>query len=405
MDRRLSLRPALRNAVATSGGVLVETGLRIVYLIFIARYVSLADYGLWAYGAASYGLALGMIVLGFDFLISRRIGGGEQNVDGFLAATLSVRLVMLAIATLGFVALAFLVEPAGPARWVILALIPAMVGRGVGLWVLNCFVAFEKAHEYLPVTLMLRAGEAALGIAILLFGGGITEVILNHVAFRIVEGVAGYLLVRRKLTPIQPRWNDQVRGVLRESAPLGANGLLVQWLMLSPLVLLRLSGQDLATLGVLGLSLNLTLILITVANGFLAALVPSLSREGGGAAYANIVALSALLMSFILAAIAWAIASDVAALVVGEAFRRSGELMTPLAIVAGLAVAAAGFLQSLTIKGRVGYAMIANGGGAVSLTVLMSPMTDWWGVSGGVGALAISFAIRFCLAFGLSLRG
>ena len=65
------LRSILRNGSFLMGVTLGETVLRACYVVVIAHFISAAEYGLWAYGGASYGLLMGLVIFGFDFLIAR----------------------------------------------------------------------------------------------------------------------------------------------------------------------------------------------------------------------------------------------------------------------------------------------------------------------------------------------
>ena len=73
------IRSILRNGGFLMGVTLGETALRAIYVVVLAHFITATAYGLWAYGGAAYGLAMGLALLGFDFLIASRIGADRAG--------------------------------------------------------------------------------------------------------------------------------------------------------------------------------------------------------------------------------------------------------------------------------------------------------------------------------------
>jgi O-antigen/teichoic acid export membrane protein len=404
------LRSILRNGSFQMGITLTESLLRAVYLVAIAHFISAADYGLWAYGGASYGLLMGLVILGFDFLIPSRIGADKSGAASFIGMTLALRLALLALAAGALATYAFTLEPPGPARIILLALIPALMGRGMALWARICFLAYERLGFYLPVTVILRSLEVGLGVLWLVNGGGLMNIVVLLSVVGVIEGLAGVVMVRWLLTEYRFGFSlGEARAFLRKGAVLGLGGALGIWLIMGPLVLLRHATADLALIGQVGLALNVMMILVASAQSFMGAALPVLSRslvrgDPRLASYGRLTALASLGAAIPAGIIGIVLGPPAAVFAFGPDFATAGALLGPCLLVGGIIVAPTGYAQILAAKGRRWPGVWASGIGSVILVLAMAPLVQAWGGYGAVAAIALAWTMRAVIVSGVAWR-
>ena len=404
------LRSILRNGSFLMGVTLGESVLRAVYVVALAHFISAAEYGLWAYGGASYGLMMGLVIFGFDFLIASRIGADRSGDASFIGMTLALRLTLLALAAGGLAVYAFAVEPPGPARTILLALIPALLGRGMAVWARICFLAYERLGSYLLVSITLRALEVGIGVFWLLNGGGLMNVVYLHSFMGVVEGLAGIAMARWLLTEFGFAFSlGAARAFLRKGAVLALGGALAIWLTMGPLVLLRHASADLALIGQVGLALNVMVILVASAQGFMGAAVPVLSRslvrgDPRLAYYGRLTVLVSLGAAALAGAIGMVLGPPAAIFAFGPDFATAGALLGPCLFVGGIILAPTGYAQMLVAKERRWPMVWASGIGSVVLVLAIAPLVQAWGGHGAVTAIALAWATRAAVVIGAGLR-
>ena len=394
------LRSILRNGSFLMGVTLAESLLRGVYLVAIAHFISAADYGLWAYGGASYGLLMGLVIFGFDFLIPSKIGADRSGDASFIGMTLALRLTLLALAAGGLAIYAFAVEPPGPARTILLALIPALVGRGMALWARICFLAYERLGSYLLVSVTLRALEVGLGVLWLLNGGRLMNVVFLHASVGVLEGLAGIMMARWLLTKYSFGFSlGKALAFLRRGAVLGLGGALGIWLIMGPLVLLRHAAADLALIGQVGLALNVMMILVASAQSFMGAAVPVLSRslvrgDPRLAYYGRLTVLVSMGAAVLAGVIGMVLGPPAAVFAFGPDFATAGALLGPCLFVGGIILAPTGHAQMLVARERRWPDVWASATGSVVLVLTMAPLVQAWGGLGAVAAIAFAWTVR-----------
>ncbi len=394
------IQSIIRNGAFLMGSNWVETGLRALYLVAITRYLGAELYGIWAYGAAAYGLAIGLIGFGFDTLLPIRLGASKRDAAGFAGVTLTLRLGLLALAGAGLAAYAFLGEPAGTTRLILFALIPALFGRGLSMWVKVLFLGYEQVGTYVKMAATLRLAEVVCGVALLVSGGGLLGIVIVHSLAWVTEAAIGMRLVRSRLMPCRPRFDlHQAAELLRHGAVLGLATALTTWLIAGPLLLLRHVDGDLAKVGQLGLSLQITMILVASVQPFLAAALPVLSRSAARGdprvgSFGKVTALMALLASGVAAGLGFTLGPPLMTWAFGPEFALSGKLLGPCLLIGGLIVAPSGYMQVLVLRGRRWPGAIASGSGGLVLLVALPPAVAYWGVNGAVFATGMAWLAR-----------
>ncbi len=404
------VRSILRNGSFQMGITVTESLLRAVYLVAIAHFIGAADYGLWAYGGASYGLLMGLVIVGFDFLIPLRIGAERSGDASFIGMTLALRLALLALAAGALAIYAFTMEPPGPARVILLVLIPALMGRGMAVWARICFLAYERLGSYLPVTVVLRALEVGLGVLWLLNGGGLMNIVFLLALIGVIEGLAGILMVRWLLTEYRFGFSlGEARAFLRKGAVLGLAGALATWLIMGPLVLLRHTTPDLALIGQVGLAMNVMMILVASAESFMGAAVPVLSRslvrgDPRLVSYCRLTSLSSLGIAIPERYIGMVLGPPAAVFAFGPDFATAGALLGPCLLVGGIILAPTGYAQMLAARERRWPGVWASGIGSVILVLAIVPLVQAWGGYGAVAAIALAWTARGVVLMGAVLR-
>lgn len=396
----IGIRSIIRNGAFFAGSNWIEIGLRAVYVVAITRYLGAELYGVWAYAAAAYGLAIGLVGFGFDALLSIRLATEKRDAAHFAGVMLALRLGLLGLAGLGVAVYALAAEPAGTVRVILLLMIPALLGRGLAYWARALFVAYERVGDYVRMAAILRLAEVASGIALLAAGGGIIAIVLVHAATWIAEGMIGLRMAHRRLTPCRPRLEFHMSSeLLRHGAVLGLAASFVTWLTSGPLVLLRHADGDLATLGQLALALQLTMIGVATVQPFLMAALPVLSRSVARddprvASYGAWAALISLLVFGGAAGIGILSGPPLVVWVFGPDFSLAGELVGPCMLIGGLIIAPIGYGQVLVVKGRRWPGAVAGGIGGVVLLITLPPAAASWGVYGAVMATIAAWLMR-----------
>jgi O-antigen/teichoic acid export membrane protein len=394
------IQSIIRNGAYLMAVGWVETGLRLLYMVVVARYLGPSLYGYWAYGAAVYGLALGLSGFGFDTLMVIRLGGDKRGAADFIGLTLTLRLGLLALAGAGLAAFALAGDPDETSRLVLLGLIPALIGRGMAVWARVCFLGYERMGAYLKIVTAVRSAEVICGLLLLFSGGGLLGIVFLHSLSWLIEGALGVWRVYSRLSPFAPRFNRiEAAEFLRQGAVLGLAAGLFTWLVAGPLILFRHFGGDMAQFGQFAIALNVTMILVTSMHAYLAAALPVLTRSAERqdprvAHYGKITVLTAAGLTSVVAGIAWLLGPPVAEWVLGPDFALAGKLVGPCLVIGGLIVAPTGYAQVLLLKGRRWPGVIANSCGGLALVAGLPPAISIWGVEGAVLATGAAWLLH-----------
>ncbi|MEM9792759.1 MAG: oligosaccharide flippase family protein, partial [Pseudomonadota bacterium] len=104
------MKSILRNGGLMVGSGWVEIASRLIYIVFVTRYLGAQDYGVWTYAMAAYGLVIGLSTLGLETLIPVRMHQTADRVQEILSTALCLRLVTLLVAGMGLILFAMLAE-------------------------------------------------------------------------------------------------------------------------------------------------------------------------------------------------------------------------------------------------------------------------------------------------------
>ena len=366
---RAGLWSIARNGSALMGSQLAEFGARAVYIIFLARFLGVEDYGVWAYGLALYGFAISLTGFGMDALVPLEVGkAGQSNtkIPTYLGQTLALRLVSTMVAALGLAAFLLFAETPAQAPLILLWLVPAMVGRAVALWVKTCFTAFEKAARLLRLSVPLALAEVVAGATLLFAGAGLAAVLALHAALWCLQACIGVRMVHTRLGALKPDFSlDALTLHIRRGWSLGLSTAISGWLMAAPLLLLGHIGTDPALLGTFSLPYNLAMLVYAALLPFLIAALPVLSRAGEREDprvrhYGLWVLLGAGITMGSAGLIGLLAGEATFAFALGPTYASAGALVGPCLLLAGLLLAPLGYQQLLMLCVRTSPILIAN---------------------------------------------
>ena len=396
----------LQNGGRVLGLNWVEYLSRAFYMVVLARYLGAELYGHWAYGVAVYAMLIGLTGAGFDTLMSIRIGAEKANAGRILGIALGLRLAGFTAAVVLLVGYALAWETDPLSRVVLLALVPALVGRGVAFWARACFVAFERTREYLYRAAGFRLGEVALGTAWILSGGGLAGVVAIHSLMWMAEGAVGLVAVHNRLGRLRPVLRGPgVRAFFQQGAVLSLAAAAQAWLQAGPVVLTRYVIGDMTALGQVALVLNVMTMVVASLGSFAGATVPVLSRlyDRGDPRLRHYGLLSLLAIAtaaLAAAGLGWFAGPPVAAWLLGPQYADAGRMVGPAMLVAGLVLAPTGYVQLLILAGRRWVQVVAGITGSLALIVAVPVAVATVGDMGAVLAAGIGWGVRAAVLIG-----
>ncbi len=394
------IRSILRNGGHLAGAAWIEIGLRTIYLLVITRMLGADQYGIWAYAIATYGLAVGLVSFGAEALLSRYLGANKSDAEIYLGNALTLRLSLQVLAAIGLVLFAFSAPPDGLTRTVLLLSVPAFLGRGLSIWARAVFVGFEQAPRHVRLTTGFRCLEVLCGITALMLNGGLVALILVHSLFWSLEGLAGFLQIRRALTPLKPRADRAILSdLVRQGAALGMAAALSAWMLAGPIVLMRHGADDLAMVGQVALALQFATLLVATAQPFMAAALPILSRSAKlgdprVTTYGRTTFLTALTGATSLSVIAYLVGPSWIIWLIGPDFELAGRLLPLSALIAGFIVAPAGFSQYLLVRGYKWHGVVGSTIGALVLLAAFPMAAANYGAEAAMWAVLLAWTIR-----------
>lgn len=396
---RTALRSVIRNGGRLMGVTWLENLLGLAYFAVMARYLGPAQYGHWAYGTSTYGLVIALVGFGLDTLVMMELGRDRQRAAATIGLMLTLRVALLIFGAIGLGAYAC-VEPDPESRLVLLLLIPALLGRGVAVWIRMCFLGHERMGDYAQVAAAVRIAEFTLGVLYLVSGGGVVGIAVLHSLCWVVEAGAGLRRIRSRLTRyrLHIEWR-RATDLLAQGAVLGVTIGGDTWLISGPIMLLRYSHVGMTELGQFATGLTVTMILVGATQSFLAAALPVLSRSApeapsGMAAYARLIAAGSIVVAGCLAILGWLFGPSFAVWALGPSFAVTGALLAPFLLVTGVILIPTAYVQVLLVSGLKWPWVAADLAGGLWLAAAFPAAVAAWNLDGAVLATGSAWFIR-----------
>ena len=219
------------------GGILANTAWRaladvgsklasIALVVVMARELGDAGFGVFTFAMGYVTIFTALSRFGQDAVLVREVARNRETLPSFYANTLALKLVLaLPVAALGLATLA-LVGADRETVAVAAILMAAALIEAVVATPLAVYQAYERLKLVPAVLVTQRFATAAVGIAILLAGGGVIAVAVVYLAGTLVAlALAIGLQLARVARPsflVEPsRW----RSLLGAAAPLGLAGI------------------------------------------------------------------------------------------------------------------------------------------------------------------------------------
>lgn len=408
MQLRNGVRSIIKNGGWLVGATWVETGLRFIYVLAITRFLGPDLYGAWSFGLAAGGFVVGLAAFGLEILVPIRIGEDRTRAAQFIANARVLRAALSAAGAMAILVYALAGEDPGPARAALLMGAPAVFARSLATLQRALFIGFEAADRYARLSTAMRLSEVALGLGVLALGGGLSGILLLHAVCWIVEAALGALMARNLAGADNARPTfGGVRTAARAGAQLALASGLVGWLQAGPIVMYRLGGGELYSLGQIGLALQLCLLMIASGHALLSAALPVFARsraqhDARADQYAPGVAAIALIGGAAAAALAHFVGPPLTVFAFGPDYAVAGGLVAPAVIIAALSLAPAGYNQQFAVSQRYRPAILANGAGAGLFTLFAPPAIGAFGAQGVFYAAIAGYLLRALTFFSLS---
>ena len=407
---RLSLgqgaQSALRNGSWLIGSYWIESVLRLVYAVAIARTLGADEFGIWSYTIALYTFLIGLLGFGMETQLPLSLGRGRSRQRDVVRTALMVRWTLLSVAACVLVLLAF-ATASGTTRLAILIAVPAVLGRGSALFAHWTFTGLERTRLVFRATVLVRVPEILIGLALLSVGFGIIVLLFVHAMAWLAEGLFALWMLSRETGGLRGRFDRRLMKVMvARGLPLGVAGGFNQWLTSGPILLVKLLSGDLAIVGQFALAQQIAVIAATTFQKFISASLPiigraSKRRDGSADRFGYLSGLAAVTVFGAAAVVAYVLGPRMAELVFGGEFRLAGEFFAPFMVVGGLMLLPMGFMQLSAARAIYWPDVMSGLAGSTILLVSFPWLYAAWDIWGAMAATILAWSVKAVLATAL----
>jgi O-antigen/teichoic acid export membrane protein len=277
MDSVLSLS---RNAGFLILSRVLEKGIRLFYIIILARWLGPEILGLYNYGIAWYLLFLPLAYWGIGSLLSVHLGRRQENAEDIVGALFLLRTVMTLAAALSCLVIGLLSHQDALTRHIISLFVIALAARSLAQWGRSCFVALEQSRYSAGLEVGFRMVEALFGILYLSTGGGLTGICAIHAIGWILEAALALVLVHRRLgfKKFHVPWRF-ASPYAREAFPVAVNVFLFLAMFQAGFIVLKHMLSEPISLGLYTVAFQMVFNTSLIPQAFGKAALPILSRE------------------------------------------------------------------------------------------------------------------------------
>jgi PST family polysaccharide transporter len=373
-------RLALVNTLLLGSSQAIRLGVRALYILVLAHFLGIEDFGLFNYGLSWYLAFLSLTYMGFDLAIGREAWADSKRAKDVLASTMRIQLLAVVIASGLCWGTALLIETADVVR-ILGILTIGLIGRSFAAWISFVLVARGSSNQLLYLDASCRLGEAGLGSAALILGAGLDCVLAIHALSWWVQMLIGMRLVRvLSIWRLGSGLKDAFKIMGLVPLIFGLAGLFQVWVAHAPLLLFRQLGGDAVALGKLALSTQVFGLLAGVSWVAMRALLPEISRSihskrSADATVVKLVGPVVLLSVGAITAVVIVIGGPLIRILLGSDFAGVEDYL-PLAVIsAGGYTIAVGLHQILSAHHQNMAILIGTG---IAATVTTFVMTATW---------------------------
>lgn len=305
--------------------------LRAVYAAVLARKLGPELFGLMNYGLGWYAAFLAVANLQLESYMSRAIALDPSRAPEILSKAMTLRIFSTLLVFAIAAACALTAGEDTLLVTVLLICAVAMVGRSAAMWCNSAFISREQAGHVFRMEVVFRSVEVLAGIAVLLLGFGLIEIVLIHALSWWAQSIYGFWQVRTHLSSVvrfQSRFSEQI-ALFRTVLPVAVASIGATWLMQGPFVMFKDKAAVESDLGVVALVLQIFVLVTGLPVALGRAALPALSRTVARADNKEALFLGLVLRAAIGGTAALIIGAASAGptlvpLIFGEAYRSSG---------------------------------------------------------------------------------
>ncbi|QEX21177.1 hypothetical protein FRZ61_10990 [Hypericibacter adhaerens] len=396
------LRSILQNFGFLLGSQILTTAIGGAYAVLLARLLGPELYGTLTYGYSWYLTFITLTYLGLDMVLAREVGRQPAAGPSLAGSTLALRAAAATLVAILSAVAACLFEPDPTARFLLLILSVALLGRALWLWCGSAFVAFEVTRRQLPIDLVFRPLELLVVMLALWFltPRNILAIAVIHTVLWWAQAAVGFVIVAGKVTRIDfSGISAKTLRLIGAGIPGALYTMTVIWFLQAPIVLFRQIAGTGDMLGHFALAMQMMGYLLTVpylvGSVAMPVLSRSVARDDGKtrhAAKAMLVAIPATglglgLLGTWLAPPLIAVAFGADYLPAGQMLGEAIWLLTPISLAVGL--------QQILFSRRAGLGIASASAvlGVVAMALLYEPLTQTLSYHGALLAIAIGMVV------------
>ena len=166
-----AVRSIATNSAYSIAAKALIIGLRLAYVVLLARLLDTADYGLLFYALTWYVLFMPLTAMGQDLELAKSIGAGSPDAADIVSATFTMRVYATLCAFVAVGSLGWFLNPDDQGRELLLIIALAIIPRSLTVWCHLVYISSETTRYVLQQDLIFRPLEVALAVAALLLGG------------------------------------------------------------------------------------------------------------------------------------------------------------------------------------------------------------------------------------------
>jgi len=275
-------RRIARNAALRAGGEVVGKLASLAFFVAMARKLGQDGFGDFVFALSLSTVLVLASGFGTEELVAREVARDRDRVHGYLADVVAVKiitsLVLLGLGAFAVNAVGY--DPNARAAYYIIGI--GAAAENLGRTWHSVFTAYERL-ELISVSLILqRTVTAAVGIAVLLAGGGLLAVAVVFTLGAFAGLLTASQVLRRHL--VAPRWKfDRERWLplLKAGIPIGIAGTLMTILLRADAALLGVlvGSEDSSEVGIYGAAFRLVEGTLFISWAFSTAMLPWIARQ------------------------------------------------------------------------------------------------------------------------------